>query len=286
MISSTIDGRHRVSPQTVLVPLLLILLCALLATTPDRAIADVHITAAGSTALLPLLTAAARLYQVEHPDVKLDVSGGGSLTGINKVSVKAVDIGDSDVSAPGHSELRDNRIAVIGFAVITNPNVGLQRLSRSQIRGLFDGQIRNWKQVGGPDEPVVTVNRPRSSGTRAVFSQTIMRGDVVDESGVTEDATATVVKIVRETRGAISYAAFSGTRGSGLTEIEIDDVPATDESVISGKYPFWSYEHMFTFGPPSADVARFIAFVRRRRDLLEKNGYIRISDMKVTESDR
>lgn len=248
--------------------------------------ADSNITAAGSTALLPLVKEAAGEYQQAHRDVKISVSGGGSGTGINQVAAKAVDIGNSDILAAGHPELHDNRVAVIGFAVITNSGVTVKNLSKKQIQDIFTGKVTSWKQVGGPDQKVVVINRPRSSGTRAVFTKTVMNGAPVIESGLTEDATGTVVSVVKQTPGAISYAAFSGVKGQGLNEVSIDGIAPTDPNVVTGKYPFWSYEHMFTNGTPKGAVADFIRFVSSRSDLLKKNGYIQISAMKVAEKDR
>ena len=250
------------------------------------ALADTTITAAGSTALLPLVKDAAAQYQQAHPDVKISVSGGGSGTGINQVAAKAIDIGDSDILAAGHPELYDSRVAVIGFAVVTNPGVTVKNLTKKQIQDIFSGKVTNWSEVGGPSQKIVVINRPRSSGTRVVFTKTVMNNVPVNESGLTEDATGTVVSVVKQTPGAVSYAAFSGTRGQGLNEVSIDGVAPTDDNVIAGKYPFWSYEHMFTQGAPTGEISRFIAFVQTRTDLLSKNGYIKITDMKVKESDR
>jgi phosphate transport system substrate-binding protein len=250
------------------------------------AFANTSITIAGSTALLPLVKDASEAYQKAHPDVQISVSGGGSGTGINQVAAKAIDIGDSDIQAPAHPELHDNRVAVIGFAVVTNPDVKLKGLTKAQLQGIFSGKTTNWKQVGGADEKIVVINRPRNSGTRAVFTKTIMGSAVIDESSQVEDATGTVVSVVKTTPGAISYAAFSGTRGSGLNELEIDGVAPTDDNIRSGKYPDWSYEHMFTQGEPTGEVAKFIDFVAGSKDLVERDGFILISSMKVKETDR
>jgi phosphate transport system substrate-binding protein len=253
---------------------------------PTAAFADSNITAAGSTALLPLVKDAATIYQTNHPDVKISVSGGGSGTGINQVAAKAIDIGDSDIQAPSHPELKDNRVAVIGFSIVTNPSVGVKNLTKKQIQDVFTGAVTNWKQVGGADQKIVIINRPRSSGTRAVFVATVDGKKQPSESGLTEDATGTVITTVKTTPGSVSYAAFSGTKGSGLPEIAIDGVEPTDENVMSGKYPFWSYEHMFTNGPPTGEISRFIAFVQSNSSLAQKNHFILIRDMKVSETDR
>jgi phosphate transport system substrate-binding protein len=244
------------------------------------------ISIAGSTALLPLALAAAQVYQEQNKDVKISVSGGGSGTGISQVAGKAIDIGDSDILAPSHPELVDNRVAVIGFAVVTNPGITVKNLTKKQLQDIFTATVTNWKDVGGPDQKIVVINRPRSSGTRAVFTKTIMNGTPVSVSGLTEDATGTVVSVVAQTPGAISYAAFSGTHGKGVNELAIDGVAPTDANIITGKYPIWSYEHMFTNGPASGDAAKFIEFVQKSSDLVKKNGFIAIADMKVKETDR
>ncbi len=263
----------------------LVLGCALVLPAAPAS-ADTNISIAGSTALLPLVKDAAGEYQDRHKDVKISVSGGGSGTGINQVAAKAVDIGDSDITAPQHPELHDSRVAVVGFAVVTHPGANVKNLSKRQLQDIFSGKVTNWKDVGGADQRIVVVNRPRSSGTRAVFTKTVMGSVPINETGLTEDATGTVVSIVKQTPGAVSYAAFSGTNGSGLTEVAVDGVAPTADNIVEGKYAIWSYEHMFTNGPPTGEVSRFIAFVQSNSKLLERNEFIAIRDMKVKETDR
>lgn len=246
------------------------------------------ISAAGSTALLPLVKDAAGAYQDAHKNVQISVSGGGSATGINQVAAKAVDIGNSDIPAVGHPELVDNRVAVIGFAIVTHPSAGVKSLSKQQLRDVFSGKAANWNQLGGPDQKIVVVNRPRSSGTRAVFGKTIMGDMAISESGLTEDATGTAVSVVRQTPGAISYVALSGlpAGGGGVSVVAVDGVAPAPAAIQSGKYPIWSYEHMYTNGPPQGEVGKFVAYVAHARDLVKKNRFIAVGDMKVRESDR
>jgi phosphate transport system substrate-binding protein len=261
-------------------------LAASVALSAGPAFADTSISIAGSTALLPLVLDASHAYQEQHKDVKISVSGGGSGTGLSQVAGKAIDIGDSDIVAATHPELVDNKVAVIGFAVIVNPGVNVKNLTKKQVQDIFSGTVTNWKEVGGADQKIVVINRPRSSGTRAVFTKTVMDGKPVSESGLVEDATGTVVSVVKTTPGAISYAAFSGTRGKGVNELSIDGVAPTDDNIVTGKYPVWSYEHMFTNGPATGEVKDFIEFVTKSNDLAKKNGFIALSAMKVKETNR
>ncbi len=254
---------------------------------PSLALADVNISAAGSTALQPLVQAAAQAYQAEHSDVKISVTGGGSRTGLSLVSSKSVDLGDSDILAVNAPDLVDHKVAVVGFAVVVNPASGVTNLTKKQIQDIFGGKVSNWKDVGGKDLAITVINRPPSSGTRAVFTKTLLGNATLANDTLIEDATGTVVQKVKQSDGAVSYASFSGTHNqTGITEVSIDGVAATDDNVTTGKYPFWSYEHVYTNGPPNKDVSRFIAFLSSSSELLKKTGYIPVGSMKVTETDR
>ncbi len=163
----------------------------------------------------------------------------------------------------------------------------MKNLSRRQLRDVFAAKLKNWKDAGGGDFKIVVVNRPRSSGTRAVFAKTIM-GDVpIDESGLTEDATGTAVGVVRETPGAISYVALSGIRAPGVMQVvSVDGIAPSPATIESGRYPIWSYEHMYTLGAPRGETAKFIDFVAHATDLVQKNKFIAVADMKARETDR
>ncbi len=244
------------------------------------------VTVAGSTAMLPLVKEASGLYQAEHANARISVSGGGSATGIAQVAAKAIDVGDSDITAPTHPELVDHRVAVVGFAIVTNPSAGVKNLTRAQLRAVFSGAIANWKDAGGADQKIVVVNRPRTSGTRAVFTKVVMGGAAIAESGLVQDATGTAVSVVKQTPGAVSYVALSGITGGGVTVVSVDGVAPDEGTITTGRYPIWSYEHMFTNGEPQGEVGAFIRFVEKRADLAKKNHFIAIAAMKVHETDR
>ena len=253
---------------------------------PLAAFADTTITASGSSALLPLVKEAAAAYQSKHPDVKVNVSAGGSYVGINQAMTKAVDIGDSDVIAPGNSGLKDHKVAVVGFAIIVNNDAGVQALSRKQLRDIFSARINNWKQVGGKDQAITVINRPRSSGTRAVFNATVMGTSKINESGLVEDSSGQVVNTVATTPGSISYVALAYTKGKNLTVAKVDNVAPTEDNIEHGKYAIWSYEHMFTHAGSNPQSEDFIKFVMASKETLAKLGYIPVNEMKVKENNR
>lgn len=239
------------------------------------------ITAAGSTALLPLVKQAAVDYQSKHPDVKISVSGGGSRVGITQAAQKAVDLGDSDIPAANEPSLVDHQVAVVNFGVVVNPKSGVKNLTTQQIRDIFSGKVTNFKQVGGSDQAITIINRPRSSGTRAVFVKNLLGGQEPTESGLTQDSSGTVATMVAQTPGAISYLAMGYVKPGQQVAVSINGVAPTDPNVESGKYPYWSYEHIFTNGQPSAQAADFINYIKSDSALLKQLHFIPVGAMKV-----
>lgn len=253
---------------------------------PLGALADTQLTAVGSTALLPLVKQSAADYSTKHPEVKIQVSGGGSFVGIAQASSGAADLGDSDVLAPGNSGLVDHKVAVVPFSLIVNPSAGVESLTSKQIRDIFAGRVTNWKDVGGKDQQITIINRPRTSGTRFVFKATLMGVSQISESGLTEDSSGAVTTMVSTTPGTITYVALGYTKDKPVTVLKINGIAPATENVQSGKYPFWSYEHIFTKGEAKAEAAEFIKFVSNNDDALWKLGYIPVHTMKVHESNR
>ena len=173
------------------------------------------ITAVGSTALQPLVEAAAEQFMEENSGVQITIQGGGSGQGITQIVQGAVQIGNSDVFAeekvddPADAEkIKDNRVCVVGMGPIVNPDVTVDDISLEDLARIFTGEVTNWSEVGGADEEIVVINRQAGSGTRAVFEAAVL-GDQESATFQEQDSSGTVAKMVSETPGAISYLAFS-----------------------------------------------------------------------------
>jgi phosphate transport system substrate-binding protein len=230
------------------------------------------ISISGSTALLPLVKQAAVDYQNAHPNVKISVAGGGSRVGITQVAQRAVDIGDSDIPGQNEPSLVDHKVAIVIFGIVVNPQTGVKNLTTAQLRDIFSGKITNWNQAGGHAGTITVINRPRSSGTRAVLVSKILGGHEPSESGLTQDSSGTVSAMVAQTPGAISYLGLAYVQPGSQTVLSINGIGAAQAGLKN--YPYWSYEHMYTNGQPSAQVAGFIDFVTRDRTLLQRLKFV------------
>lgn len=254
------------------------------------------ITAAGSSALKPLADDAADSFLNDHPDVSITIDAGGSGEGLKQVSEGTVDIGNSDVAAEDKldetaaKELVDHQVCVVTMAPIVNKDVaeaGVKSLTKEQLISIFTGKTTNWKDVGGPDEDIVLVTSPESSGTRATFQKYALDGnEEASNTSMETDDSGVLLTNVKSTNGAIGYVALSYLTGdAGVETVAIDDVEPTLENTYSGKYPVWTFEHMYTKGEPNEVTKAFLDYITGDEygDQMEKLGYGVASKMTVTE---
>ncbi|MGE4354523.1 MAG: phosphate ABC transporter substrate-binding protein, partial [Oscillospiraceae bacterium] len=244
-------------------------------TTPSATLAPTaepvtgSVTAAGSSALLPLAQAAAESFMGENPDCSVVVNGGGSGQGLKQVADKAVDIGNSDVFAEEKLEasaaegLVDHKVCTITMAAVVNKSLGIDSLTTDQLIDIFTAKITNWKDVGGPDMDILLVTRPSSSGTRALFKTWALNGaEEASNQALETDDSGTLLETVQNNPGAIGYVALSYlVNNDDVQAVAIDGAAPTLENTYNGTYLVWGYEHMYTNGEGSESTQAFISYM-------------------------
>ncbi len=243
------------------------------------------LTAAGSTALLPLLKPAAEEFMKKHPKVTINISGGGSVTGQNQVAAGNVNIGNSDV--PVVAELKDKGLveydaAIAPFAIITNPANQVSNLTQDQAIAIFTGKITNWKEVGGNDEKITIIHRAKSSGSRITVKDKVLKGQEFTDNAIIQDSNGAVRAAIASTPGSIGYV-DAPYLDQTVKSLSYNGTAYSPQVVKEGKWPIYASTKMITKGA-AADLAKaFIDFVQSaefQNTYAEKFGFIPLSQMK------
>lgn len=244
------------------------------------------VTAAGSTALLPLVKQAAAEFQKKHKDVVVDVSGGGSGTGLKQVAEGSVDIGNSDVEAGADyadKGLVDHIVAVAPYVLIVNKDVTVDNLTKDQAAKIFTGEIKNWKEVGGADKKITVIGRPESSGSRKYIKSAILpQGQDFTKESIAQESSGALRTSVEQTSGSIGYvdAPYANDK---IKVLKFDGVEYTPENIKNKTYALYAFEHMYTKGEPNAVTKAFLDYMMSSEfqdNYVEKLKFLPVSKVK------
>lgn len=233
--------------------------------TPAPATATIEgtVTASGSSALLPLVKAAADEFMKKNAKVTVNPTAGGSGTGLKNVADGTSDIGNSDIEAgPEYKDknLVDHVVAIAPFALIVNKNVKVENLTKQQAADIFQGKITDWKDVGGEPGKIVVVHRPDSSGSRALVKQIVLNNQEFTKDGVTQESSGAVATTVGQTANSIGYVDTPYLNDS-IKALKFEGVAFSKDSIKSGKYPLYGVEHMYTKGEAKGATKAFLDYI-------------------------
>lgn len=195
------------------------------------------ITLAGSTSMEKLSNAAAEVFMEKYPEITVTAEFTGSGAGIEAVTAGSVDIGNSSRNLKDEEKAAgvvENIVAIDGIAVIVNNENVVEDVTKDQLADIFKGNITNWSELGGVDEPIVVVGREASSGTRGGFEELV---EVEDECAYANelDSTGAVVAKVSATVGAIGYVSLDVIDDT-VKALNLDGVEASVETIKAGDY--------------------------------------------------
>jgi phosphate transport system substrate-binding protein len=223
----------------------------------------------GSTTVLPVAQKAAEAYMKQRPDVKISLEGGGSGNGI-----KALVDGSTDI-ANSSRFIKDKEVALavqkgrypVPFAVaydcivpVVHPSNTLSNITLDQLAKIYKGEVKNWKEIGGPDSPVVVISRDTSSGTYEVWEEKVLKGGVVFPGALLQASNGAIVQAVSKNKNAVGYIGI-GYVSKEVKALKVESVAGSAETTLNGTYPISRALYMFTPGWPKGDTLNFINFM-------------------------
>ncbi len=219
----------------------------------------------GSDTELNLVQALAEEFTKEHPDVSITVRGGGSGTGIAALINGEVDIANSSrlmtqeeleaAKARGVEPVRFV-FALDGIAVVVNPKNTLDGISLEDLGRLYRGEIKNWKELGGPDLPVVLYGRQSNSGTFVFFREHVVKGDYSPQMRPM-NGNSQIVEAVAQDPGGVGYVGLGYLKSA---EGKVKALKVDGKLPGEPGYPILRTLQQYTKGKPTGTVKEFLSF--------------------------
>lgn len=248
------------------------------------------ITVKGSDTMVILAQKWAEVYMGKKSDVKIQVTGGGSGTGIAALQnqttdlcnssrkIRAAEIGEC-IKAFGKRPL-EYKVALDGLSVYVSDSNPIKELTLEQVRLVFTGKVKNWKQLGGPDAPITVYSRENSSGTYEFFKEHVLQGQDFASRAQTMPGTASVLEAVAKDKNGIGYGGAAYGKGAKHLSIKKDEnspaIEPTEKTVVEGTYPIWRY--LYVYVNPALDrgaVSAYLTWMRsdEGQNLVKDIGY-------------
>jgi len=219
----------------------------------------------GSFYLAPLLQQIGSDYQVFCPGLNIALADHGCHAGLKALEGGQVDLASSDLSARTTYALTDYPVAALLYAVIVSPDVQIHGLSSQQIQAIYQGQVTNWSQVGGPDEAITVLLHPSSDPLNAIFQAFVLNGTAEQAHGVRLSKKLSATQIAQQAAsipGAITYVPLAVAGAANVHILAIDRAQPTAQNVMQGTYAFWSVEHLYAPATATEQAQSYMQFIQ------------------------
>jgi phosphate transport system substrate-binding protein len=220
------------------------------------------LTLAGSTSVQPFAEKWAEAYHAKQPNIDIHVQGGGSTAGVKAAETGAAQIGtcSRELKPEEAAVLHQTVVARDAETVIVHPSNPVSDLTTDQVRGIYAAEIKNWKEVGGPDKKITVVTREQGSGARGAFEELVMKDKQIASSALVQDSQGAVRQMVSTDPAAVGYVSH-GVVDASVKGVKLNGVAASEETVLAGKYSAVRPFLFLTKGQPTGAARDFIDWV-------------------------
>jgi len=172
-------------------------------------------------------------------------------------------------------------VAMDGVCAVVHPSNPVTQLSTSRIRDIYKGKITNWKEVGGPDSPIVVISRDTSSGTYETFHGLVMNKEEMGSKVEYVNSNPQAHARVKTTVGAIGYVGI-GFLDANVKALKINGILPSRQTITTGQYPVARPLFMFTNGYPKLGsmTYKFCTFylTETGQEIIEAKGFVPVTN--------
>jgi len=229
----------------------------------------------GSDTMVVLGQRWAEEYMKKHPETTIQVTGGGSGTGISALINGTTEICEASRSMKDSekAQLKEKAgagpeeivVAKDGLSVYLNDSNPLNELTMDQLKGIFTGKITNWKEVGGSDAKIIPYSRENSSGTYVFFKEHVLGNADYTPRAQAMPGTAAVVNAVSKEKSSIGYGGAAYAKGIKVIKVKKDagseGIAPTDATVKNGTYPLSRPLFFYLRNKPAGEIKAIVDWV-------------------------
>lgn len=216
----------------------------------------------------------AETYMKEHPGISIQVTGGGSGTGIAALINGSTDLCNAsrpmkdkekeEVKTKRGAPAVETKVALDALAVYVNDKNPVKEMDLDQLKKIYRGEVKNWKDIGGPDKKIVLYGRENNSGTYGYFKEHVLENKDFAPEVQTLAGTSAVASAVKGDEAGIGYGGIAYATGIRLLAVKkTKDSPAVEpklETAKDGSYPISRYLYIYTAGEPQGLAKDFITW--------------------------
>jgi phosphate transport system substrate-binding protein len=239
----------------------------------------------GSSTVAPLVAEIGKRFELEYPDVRVDVQTGGSSRGIADARTGVANIGMVSRSLKDEEQdLQAFTIARDGIGIILHKDNAVKALSNQQIVNIYTGKINNWQQVNSENATITVVNKAEGRSTLELFLGYFkLKNSDIKPSVVIGD-NQQGIKTVAGNPNSIGYvsigtAEFSLNNGVPIKLLPLNGVTATTENVQNKTFPLSRPLNLVTKTEPQGLDKAFIEFAQSPQvhDIVKKQDFVPVS---------
>jgi phosphate transport system substrate-binding protein len=243
----------------------------------------------GSTTVGPIADAFAEVFKSNNPGLSITVNKTGSGNGAAALVDNRCDIAIMSrfMKEKEFKKAVENGVfpvahvvAMDGVCVVVHPSNPVRGLTTSQVRDIYTGKINSWKELGGPDMPIVVISRDTSSGTYETFHKLVMKKEKMASKVEYVSSNPQAHARVKTTAGAIGYVGI-GFLDDNVKALMMDGVMPSRQTIASGTYPVARPLFLFTNGYPKLGSVthQFCSFylTETGQEIVEAKGFISVT---------
>ena len=247
----------------------------------------------GSDTMVQLMSLLSESYMKTNPENKISITGGGSGTGISAllngttdICASSRDIEEKEISIGKAKNIVPVSIVIAndGLAVVVHKDNPINELTMEQVKKIYTGEYKNWKDLGGQDQPIDVYSRESSSGTYKFFQEHVLNKKDYAKEVKLMPSTQTIIQSVSDSKWAVGYSGLGYTKNANIKILGIkkDDsspvVMPSDKTVLDKTYSIARPLYLIFNGEPKDELKKFVDFCisEAGQKIVEESGYVKV----------